>query len=93
MIPIAEMRIEDTIQDALKVNKAILGYRQSIKFIKLDEPKMIVVAKNIPESRRKEIEHNSKISNSKLEVFEGSSRDLGVICGKPYPVSIVVIKG
>jgi len=88
-----EMRIEDTIQDALKVNKAILGYRQSIKFIKLDEPKMIVVAKNIPENMRKEVEHNAKVSNSKLQVFEGSSKDLGVICGKPYPVSIIVIKG
>jgi large subunit ribosomal protein L30e len=87
------IRIEDEIQDALKGQKAILGYRQSIKFIKLDEPKLVVIAKNIPESMKKEIEHNAKVSNVRMEVFEGSSKDLGVICGKPYPVSIVVIKG
>jgi len=86
------MKIEETIQDALKSQKAILGYRQSIKFIKADEPKLIVIAKNIPESMKKEIEHNVKVSDAKMEIFNGSSRDLGVICGKPYPVSIVVIK-
>ena len=87
------IRIEDEIQDAMKGQKAILGYRQSIKFIKLDEPKLVVIAKNIPENKKKEIEHNAKVSNVRMEVFEGSSKDLGVICGKPYPVSIVVIKG
>lgn len=87
------MKIEDEIQDALKGKKAILGYRESIKFIKLDEPKLVVVAKNIPENMKKEVEHNAKVSKLRMEIFEGSSKDLGVICGKPYPVSIVVIKG
>jgi len=86
------MPVEETIQDALKAKKAIVGYRQCIKFIKLDEPKLIVIAKNLPESMRKEIEHNAKISETSLEIFNGSSRDLGVVCGKPYPVSTVVIK-
>jgi len=86
------MPIEAIIQDALKVKKAVLGYRQSIKFIKLDEPKLIVIAKNIPESMKKEIEHNAKVSNTTLEIFSGSSKELGVICGKPYPVSAIVIK-
>lgn len=86
------MQIEETIQDALKAKKALLGYRQVIKFIKLDEPKLIVIAKNIPESMRKEIEHNAKISSIAVEVFGGNSKDLGVICGKPYPVSAITIK-
>jgi len=86
------MQIEATIQDALKAKKAILGYRQAIKFIKIDEPKLIVIAKNIPESMKKEIEHNAKISSILLEIFGGSSKELGVVCGKPYPISAIVIK-
>jgi large subunit ribosomal protein L30e len=86
------MQIEATIQDALKAKKAILGYRQAIKFIKIDEPKLIVIAKNIPESMKKEIEHNTKVSNILLEVFGGNSKELGVVCGKPYPISAIAIK-
>ncbi|HLC39411.1 MAG TPA: 50S ribosomal protein L30e [archaeon] len=86
------MTIEATIQDAMKAKKAVLGFRQAIKLIKVDEPKAIVIAKNIPERMRKEIEHNAKISRVTLEIFSGSSKDLGVICGKPYPVSTIVIK-
>lgn len=87
------MALSDEIQNAIKQKKAIIGYRESIKYIKQDYPKIIVIAKNIPENYRKEIEHNTKISKVKVEVFDGSSKDLGVICGKPFPVSTIAIKG
>ena len=51
------------------------------------------MAKNIPEDMRKEIEHHAKIFGIKVSIFEGSSKELGVICGKPFPVSTLVIKG
>jgi ribosomal protein L30E len=38
-----------------------------------------------------EIEHLCKLGKLKLKVFKGSSKELGVICGKPYPISTMVI--
>lgn len=87
------MTLTETIQAALKTDKAIIGYRKSIKFIKSNTPKIIVIAKNSPESVRKEIEHNSKIAGVTVEIFEGSSKELGIVCGKPFPVTTLVIKG
>ncbi|MEM7821615.1 MAG: 50S ribosomal protein L30e [Candidatus Aenigmatarchaeota archaeon] len=87
------MTLTEVIRTALKENKAIIGYRKSIKFIKLNTAKIIVVAKNSPEEIRKEIEHNAKIKGVKVEIFDGSSKELGVICGKPFPVTTLVIKG
>lgn len=84
--------MEKSIKDALKTNNAIIGYRESIKFLKLNKPKMVVIASNAPERVRKEIEYNCKISNAKLETFNGSSKELGIICGKPYPIMVMVIK-
>jgi len=52
----------------------------------------VVVAKNTPEKMRKEIEHNAGIAGVRLEVFEGTSKELGVICGRPYPVTVLVVK-
>jgi large subunit ribosomal protein L30e len=84
--------IVDEIQSAIKSERAVFGFRNTIKFIKTGNPKTIVMANNLPDSMRKEIEHNAKTGSTKLEVFEGSSKELGVVCGKPFPVSTITIK-
>ena len=81
-----------TIKDAVRKGNVIIGYKKSIKFLKLNKPKMIVIASNIPENIKKEIEHHCELANVKLKVFKGSSRDLGIVCGKPYPISTLIIK-
>ena len=86
------MTLVEEIQAAIKSGKAVIGYKESVKFIKLNTPKLIVIAKNMQEKERKEMEHNANISGAKLEVFDDSSKELGIICGKPFPVSTVVIK-
>ncbi|MEM5879062.1 MAG: 50S ribosomal protein L30e [Candidatus Aenigmatarchaeota archaeon] len=86
------MKLEEEIINANKSGKIILGYRESKKFIRTNDAKLVVVANNIPEKIRKEIEHEIKIAGVKIEIFNGSSKDLGVLCGKPYPVGVLVIK-
>ena len=86
------MALIEEIQSALKSKKVILGYRESIRFIKANSPKMIVIANNIPDEMKDEIEHTAKLSNTVVKMFEGSSKELGVICGKPFPIAILVIK-
>ncbi len=86
------MDLVKTIQEAVKSKKAIIGYKEAIKYIKLNKPKLIVVANNTPESMKKDIEYNAKIFGLKVEIINISSKELGVICGKPYPVTTIVIK-
>jgi len=87
------MTLTETIQEAIKSEKIIIGYKKSVKFIKLNSPKIIVIAKNIPEKMRREIEHSSEISNVKVEIFDGTSKELGIFCGKEFPINTLVIKG
>jgi len=86
------MNLLETVQDALKSKNVIIGYRKSIKFIKLNKPKLIVMANNTPKKIKKEIEYNAKISGVKVEVINSNSKELGVVCGKPFPVTTLVIK-
>ena len=86
------MTLVEEIQAAVKSGKAVIGYKESLRFIKLNAPKLIVVARNMTESDRKELERNASVGGTRLEVFEGSSKELGIICGKPFPVTTVVIK-
>ena len=83
--------LTDTIQDAVKKGKAVLGYKESIKIIKSGKPQMIIIADNLPDAMKGDVEHNAKLAKIKLEIFDGSSKDLGVVCGKPFPVTTIVI--
>ena len=87
------MSLTVTIQEAIKSKKIVIGYRNTVRFIKLKSPKLIVVAENIPRKMKEEIEHNSKVSNIKIETFSGTSKELGVVCGKQFPISALAIKG
>lgn len=87
------MTLTTEIQSAMKSGKAVIGYKGTIKNIKTSGVKLIVIANNIPESMRKEIDHNAKIAGIEMEVFSGNSKELGVICGKPFPISAMAIRG
>lgn len=87
------MTVQEMIQEAIKTKKVVIGYRDSIKFIKVNSPKLIVISNNLPQSLRKDIEQNAKVSKMKVEIYNGDSKQLGVFCGKPFPVSTLVIKG
>lgn len=86
------MSLTEDVQAAIKSNKTIVGYNESVSYIKTNTPKIIIVANNLPLSIRQELEHNAKISRAKFEIFDGTSRELGVICGKPFPVTTIIIK-
>ena len=86
------MGLTENIQAGIKSKNVVIGYNESIQYLKTNSPKMIIVANNLPLSVRQEIEHNAKIGKTKLEIFEGTSRELGVVCGKPFPVTTIILK-
>lgn len=86
------MALADEIQSAVKSNNAIVGFRECMKAIRMGSVKRVIVANNIPNDMDAEIKHNSQTANTNVETFEGSSKDLGTACGKPFPVSVMVIK-
>jgi large subunit ribosomal protein L30e len=84
--------LADEIQSAVKSKNAIIGFRESMKAIRAGTVKAVIVANNIPSDMDSEIKHNARVANAKLETFDGGSKDLGTACGKPFPVSVMVIK-
>jgi len=86
------MTLTKTIQEAVKSKNVIIGYKKSIKFIKLNKPKLVIVAENAPEKIKEEIENSTKIARVKVKIFNGTSKELGIISGKPFPITTLVIK-
>lgn len=86
------MALVEDIQSALKAGKVIIGYNESVKFIKTAKPKLIVIADNLPEDRKEAVERDAGASGVEVRVFDGDSTQLGLICGKSFPISILVVK-
>ncbi len=82
--------IED-LRNALKENKVILGSKRTIKYLKLGNVKMIVIANNCPENVKKDLEHYTKLTGIKLENFDGTAKQLGIFCGKPFSIATLAI--
>lgn len=85
------MALIEDVQAAVKAGKAIIGYRQTLKAAKTGSPKMIVISGNMPEAMKKNIEQNAKAAGIDMQIFDGTSTQLGVVCGKSFPISAIAI--
>ena len=86
------MDIERGIRVAVDTGKVILGSKKSIQAIKLGNGELVVMAANAPKNLKEDVEIYSNLSEIPVHIFDGSSVDLGSICGKPFTVSVLVIQ-
>ena len=52
---------------------------------------MAILSSNCPENIKESIENYGKLGKTPIWNHEKDNVDLGVLCGKPYPVSAIVI--
>lgn len=86
-----ESPISQAIRLAVESGKVEFGSRKSIKNSLLGKAKLFVIASNAPKNVVAEITKNSTHSKIPVLNFEGSTLDLGSICGNPYPVSVLSV--
>lgn len=63
----------------------------ALKELKRGRAKISIVSSNCPDNVREKISQYSKLLNIPLITHPKNSIDLGILCGKPFPVSAIVI--
>lgn len=71
--------------------KVEMGERSVRSHILLGKAKMVVLSSNCPDRLKSDLEHYSKLSGTPLVLFEGSSQELGSVCGKPFTISTLAV--
>jgi large subunit ribosomal protein L30e len=71
--------------------KVILGSDKSLKALKLGHAKLVILTSNCSDAVRADIEHYSKLANIPIHVYQGDSAELGLVCGKPFLVSVITV--
>jgi len=76
---------------ALSTGRVQLGSKQAVRELRRGRAKMAIISANCPKEVREKIETFGRLGNIPVLVHENDSVDLGILCGKPYPVSAIVI--
>jgi len=80
------------IVTTVKTGKVLFGANNALKTVKVGKAKLIVVAVNCPKGVRGDIEYYCGLSNVPIIIYNGTSIDLGVVCGKPFMVSALTVR-
>ena len=83
--------INSKIQLVMKSGKAALGYKTTVKALRLNKAKIIIISSNTPALRKSEIEYMAMLAKCGVHHYSGSNNELGTACGKYYRVSCVAV--
>lgn len=77
------------IKKHLKDNKLVIGTKQTIKKLRLGKLQRVFLSSNCPEAVKKEISRYCEMSECKAEQLKIPNTELGVLCRKQFPVSVL----
>lgn len=86
------INLNKSIALAVRTGKVLFGAKNALKNAKTGKVRLIIAADNCPQEFLKDLERCCKLSKVPLIVYEGTSKDLGAVCGKPYSVSALAIR-
>lgn len=86
------MDLNKAIRIAVDSGKVVLGSDRSVKMaLNGGGAKLVIVSENCPEMVKGDLKHYCKLASIPVVEFEGSSVELGTVCGKPFPVSALSV--
>ena len=85
------MDVDRGIRVAVDTGDVTLGSEKSIQSLKLGKGQLVVVAQNAPKDIIEDVEYYANLSEIPSFVYDGSSVDLGSVCGKPFTVATLIV--
>ena len=85
------MSLDNEVRLLIKTGKVVIGAKRSVEAVKLGNAKGVVLVTKLPKRIESDMLYYARVSGVKVVRFNGSSYDLGVTIGKPYPVSAIAI--
>ena len=76
------------LKKAVTENKVIIGTDRMIKLMKQGKIKEVYLSSDCKEETKKRIKDYGKLSNTKITELSEPSNELGLICKKPFHISV-----
>merc|ERR1712070_1122146 len=75
----------------MKSGKALLGYKSTLKSLRMGKAKLILISSNCPPLRKSEIEYYAMLAKTAVHHYSGNNITLGTACGKMFRTSVITI--
>jgi large subunit ribosomal protein L30e len=79
------------IRQAMTSGRVILGSDKSLKSLKLGQAKLVILSLNCDKNDREDAERYAKLAGVPIHNYPGDSRELGLVCGKPFLISVMTV--
>jgi large subunit ribosomal protein L30e len=83
--------VNAALRSAIDTGKVLVGSERSTKAALRGEGKLVVLARNCPDRARQSLLHYASLSQIPVLPYEGTSMELGTVCGKPHPIAAMTI--
>jgi len=82
------MSIEQ-LKDAFKEKKLTYGFNETIKLVKRGKATVVFIAKGAEPKMYDDLTTATAISNTKVIELNATPQEVGAVCKKPFPVTIL----
>ena len=91
VLHMAGIEVDKSIRLCVDSGKVELGADKTGKLLRTGEPKLVILAANCPPDTAQEIRRYGELAGVQILDYPGTSVELGVVCGKPFPVSAMAV--
>lgn len=82
-----KINVDKSLIKAVKTGKVIIGANRTVDAAAKGSAKMVILASNCPEDIKKRVQE----TNVPVLEYEGTSVELGPVCGKPFTIAAMAI--
>ena len=79
------------IKKLLKEKNVVIGTERTIKNLKLGKVEKLIISSNCSEKTVEDITYYAGLSNAETIKVDYSNEELGVICKKPFSISVLAV--
>ena len=83
--------LSKAIRMCMESGVIILGARESMQGARHGKGRALVLAANAPDDNASDVRRYCALASLPIIEFSGTSMDLGSVCGKPFPVSMLLV--
>lgn len=79
------------LKKSLTAKKVVIGKEETVKNIKHGKIGKVYLSNNVQKDVKNDIERYSKIAKIEFVVLDKSNEELGIICKKPFSISVLSV--
>ncbi len=79
----------DQIQTSIAKNKVVLGTKRTIMYLRTGKLAKVFVTANCPAAVQEDIKTYASLSDCDMQELKYTNEELGVVCKKPFSISVV----